>query len=308
MQQLEQVVPAAPRREVRAKRLVIFANKHARALARAGNGSPLEQFAREAGFEPEVIYTRSSTQLQRLLREKVAEKVDRVAVAGGDGTLHAAVQVLAKTDTVLGILAQGTANNFANSLRLPRDLPSAFQVLAKGEVAEIDIGEANGEYFTEGAGVGVFADTLAITGSGKTKSIPRTLKTLLQLLITNRQYRLTLVIDGVPYTDEVLDVEVANTHCVGLNMPIAPTARMTDALLDVVVIKALSRREWVPYYKAIYSQAHLDLPKVAHFRARTVEIRSHRPITAHVDDRAWRRTPLTIRAVPLGLKVYVDRL
>lgn len=307
MQQLDRA-PVIPARSTKSRNLLVFANKYAGTLARVRGESPLERFAREAGFEPEVIYTRSSTQLQRILREKVAQKVDRVAIAGGDGTIHAAVQVLAKTDTILGILPQGTANNFATALRLPMDLPGAFRTLAEGEEVSVDLGEANGEYFTEGAGVGLFADALAVAGCGRTKSLLRTLKTLLQLLITNRQYRLTLVVDGVPYTDEVLNVVAANTFCIGYNIPIAPNARLTDSMLDVVVIKALSRREWIPYLKAIRAQAHLGLPKVSEFKAREVEIRSRRSIAAHVDDRAWRRTPLKIRVQEQALRVMVDRL
>lgn len=307
MQQLDRA-PVIPARSTKSRNLLVFANKYAGTLARVRGESPLERFAREAGFEPEVIYTRSSTQLQRILREKVAQKVDRVAIAGGDGTIHAAVQVLAKTDTVLGILPQGTANNFATALRLPMDLPGAFRTLAEGEEVSVDLGEANGEYFTEGAGVGLFADALAVAGCGRTKSLLRTLKTLLQLLITNRQYRLTLVVDGVPYTDEVLNVVAANTFCIGYNIPIAPNARLTDSMLDVVVIKALTRREWIPYLKAIRAQAHLGLPKVSEFKAREVEIRSRRSIAAHVDDRAWRRTPLKIRVQEQALRVMVDRL
>lgn len=306
MQQLGSA-PVVPVRSTKGRKLVVFANKYAGTLARIQGESPLERFAREAGFEPEVIYTRSSTQLQRRLREMVAAKVDRVAVAGGDGTIHAAVQVLAKTDTVLGILPQGTANNFATALRLPMDLPGAFRTIAEGEVLAADLGDANGEYFTEGAGVGMFADALAVAGCGRTKSLLRTLKTMVQLLITNRQYRLTLVVDGVPYTEEVLNIVAANSFCIGYNFPIAPNAVLTDAQLDIVVIKALSRREWLPYLKAIRAQAHLALPKVAEFKAKELEIRSRRSIAAHVDDRAWRRTPLKIRVQEKALKVMVDR-
>lgn len=307
MQQLI-TAPIIPARTTKSQKLAIFANKYAGTLARIHGESPLERFAREAGFEPEVIYTRSSTQLQRILRDMVAAKVDRVAVAGGDGTIHAAVQVLAKSDTALGILPQGTANNFATALRLPMDLPSAFRTIAEGEVLAVDLGEANGEYFTEGAGVGLFADALAVAGCGRTKSLLRTLKTMLQLLITNRQYRLTLVVDGVPYTEEVLNVVAANSFCIGLNFPIAPNAVLTDAKLDIVVINALARREWIPYLKAIRAQTHLGLPKVSEFKARELEIRSRRSIAAHVDDRAWRRTPLKVRAQEKALKVIVDRL
>jgi diacylglycerol kinase family enzyme len=298
----------APHRTRGAQKLVILANKYAGTLARMRGQTSLEQFARDAGFEPEIIYTQSSSHLRRILRERVVGKLDRVAIAGGDGTLHAATQELANTNTVLGILAQGTANNLATALRLPRDLPSAFRTIAEGDVRAIDLGEIDGYFFTEGAGVGVFADTLAIASVGRTKSIPRTLRTLLQLIITNRQYRLTLVVDGVQYTEEVLNVVVANTYCLGLNLPIAPHARLTDSRLDVVVIKALQRREWIPYLKAIRTQSHLNLPKIVTFTGREIEIRSRRPINVHIDDRASRRTPVKIRVADKALKVMVDRL
>jgi len=290
-------------------KLMIFANKYAGTLARKRGQTSLEEFARDAGFEPEIVYTQSSNHLRRLLRERVVGKLDRIAIAGGDGTLHAAAQELAYSNTVLGILAQGTANNLATALRLPRDLPSAFRTIAEGDVREIDLGEiGDGYYFNEGAGVGVFADTLALTGVGRTKSISRTLRTLLQLILTNRQYRLTLVVDGVPYTEEVLNVVVANTAFLGLNLPIAPHARLTDSRLDVVVIKALQRREWIPYLKAIRTQSHMNLPKIATFTGREIEIRSRRPINVHVDDRATRRTPVRLRVADKALKVMVDRL
>lgn len=290
------------------KRLVILANKYAGTLSRLRGESSLEQFAREAGFEPELIYTHSSAHLRRILRQRVAGKLDLVAVAGGDGTIHAAVQELAYSNTVLGILAQGTANNFANALRLPRDLPSAFRALAEGDVRTVDLGVIDGYYFTEGAGVGVFADTLALANVGRNKSVVRTLRTLFQLLLTNRQYRLTLVLDGEPFTEEVLNVVVANTCCLGLNLPIAPQARLTDSRLDVVVIKALARREWIPYFKAVRTQNHLNLPKVTCFTAREVEIHGRRSLNVHIDDRAWRKTPVKMRVADRALKVMVDRL
>lgn len=306
--ELLESAPARPVCRPESRRLVILANKYAGTLSRLRGNTSIADLAREAGFEPEVIYTHSSKHLRRFLREHVVGKLDRIAIAGGDGTLHAAVQELAYSDTALGVLAQGTANNFATALRLPRDLPSAFRTIAEGDICSVDLGCIDGYYFTEGAGVGVFADTLALANTGRSKSVLRTLRTLLQLLVMNRQYRLTLVIDGVPYSGEVLNVVVANTFCLGLNFPIAPHARLTDSQLDVVVIQALTRREWLPYFKAIRAQSHLSLPKVATVRAREVEIHSRRPLNVHIDDRAWRKTPVRIRVAARALKVMVDRL
>src|SRR5687768_2414378 len=111
------------------EKLLIFANRYAGTLSRLRGQTPLEHYARQAGCIPEIVYTRSGPHLRKELRERVIGKVPRVAIAGGDGTIHSAVQVLARSGVALGILPQGTANNFATALRLPRDLPSAFRVL-----------------------------------------------------------------------------------------------------------------------------------------------------------------------------------
>ncbi|HEV3049743.1 MAG TPA: diacylglycerol kinase family protein [Longimicrobium sp.] len=291
------------------ERLLLFANRRAGTLARSGPGVTLEQYAREAGLDVQVVYTRSSSSLRRQLREQVVGKRERVLVAGGDGTIHAAVQELAGTGVELGILPQGTANNFATALRLPMDLPSAFRVLAEGQVEAVDLGDVGGEYFTEAAGVGVFADILAITGAKHdARTVLRGIAQGMRLLLTMKPQRLSLVLDGRRYTEETMSVTVANSYCVGLNLPIAPCARLTDGQFHVIVIGALTRREMFAYYQAIRTQTHLDLPKVHALQAREVQIAARRRLIAHVDDRVRRRTPLTARIRPGALKVVVDRL
>jgi diacylglycerol kinase (ATP) len=290
-------------------RLLIFANRYAGGLSRGGQDTPLLEYARAAGFEPELARTRSALELRVQLRERVVGKLSRIAVAGGDGTIHAAAQELAHTDVVLGILPQGTANNFATALRLPMDLPSAFRVLAEGEAQAVSLGDAGGEYFTEAAGVGLFADALVLNRSGRrTKSLLRSLFTAFRLWITNRPHRLTLMVDGERHTEEAVMVTVANSFRLGMGVPIAPDARVTDEHLDVVVLGALTRAEMIAYYKAIRAQSHTELPKVQTLKGREIQLHSIHPLTVHVDDQAHKRTPITIRVVPRALKVMVDRL
>jgi diacylglycerol kinase family enzyme len=232
-----------------------------------------------------------------------------VVVAGGDGTIHAAVQDLASSGVVLGLLPQGTANNFATALRLPMDLPSAFRVIAEGEEQAVSLGEADGEYFTEAAGVGLFADALAFYGGGRrTKSLMRTLVTVVRLWVLNRPRRLTLTVDGQCRTEDASMVTVANSFRLGLAMPIAPGARLTDEELDIVLLGALTRSEFLLYYQAIRAQFHSQLPKVQMLKGKEIRISSRRPMHVHVDDQAHKRTPITIRIAPRVLKVMVDRL
>lgn len=286
---------------------MIFANRSAGSLL--GAPPPLATLARAAGLDPEIIYARGPRHLQRLLRERAVGKVNRVAVAGGDGTVHLAAQVLAGTDVALGILPQGTANNFATALRLPRDLPSALRVLAQGVERRVDLGQVGEEYFTEAAGVGVFADLLAVTGAGHgLRDRLRGVAVIVRTLALDPARRMTLVIDGERQVENVLNVTVANSFLVGYNIPIAPEAKVTDARLDVVLIESLTRREMVAYYRAIVRQEHLQLPKVQTMKAREVRLSTRRTAAVHVDDRASLHTPVTIRVAPRALRVLVDRM
>jgi diacylglycerol kinase (ATP) len=296
-------------------KLLVFANRYARVLSRVKQDTPLLEYARTAGLEVEIVRTQNAAHLRQLLKERVVGKQKRVAIAGGDGTIHEAVQVLAHSDVVLGILPVGTANNFATALRLPMDLPSAFRVIAQGEERAVSLGEcagtppAEGEYFTEAAGVGLFADALALSRSGgPTKSLARTFGAILRLWITNRPHRLELELDGVRHTEEAVMVTVANSFRLGYAIPIAPTARLTDAQLDVVILGPLTRAEMISYFKAIRAQSHSQLPKVRMLQAREVRISARRPLNVHVDDRVRWRTQVTLRVAPAALRVFVDRL
>lgn len=289
--------------------LLIVANQSAGTLARARGIHTLEYFAREAGLEAEVVYTRSPRHLRDVLRERVIGKRDRVAVAGGDGTVRAAVQLLAGTGIALGILPQGTANNFAGALRLPLDLPSALRVLVEGEERQVGLGIANGEYFTEAAGVGVFADLLSLTGAEHhPRAALRGLRYLVHWVVTNRAMPVRLTLDDEVQELEALSVTVANSFLLGYRIPIAPCARLTDDVLDVVVIGSLTRREIIPYYRAVRSQTHGSLPKVTTFQAKKIRIETRRPVPIHVDDHTSGQTPLVIHSAARCLTVLVDRL
>src|SRR5690606_7897262 len=181
----------------------------------------------------EVIATHSRKQMRAKIRELVKAEAPTIAVAGGDGTVALAVQELARSESTLGIIPQGTFNNFATALRLPLDLPSALRVLQSGETREVDLGQvevaSHGKrYFTEAAGVGLFADALALYGKGSNKNFSKGVRALTRLLFSFRARRLTLRIDGDTHIERAVMCTVANTYRMGQGVAIAPGAQVTD--------------------------------------------------------------------------------
>ena len=105
-----------------------------------------------------VMQSRVVRHTQRLLaavQEATESGAGTVVIGGGDGTLAAVVDLLAnRPDLNLGLLPIGTGNEVARVLGIPLDLPGACRVIAEGVVEEVDLAEANGNYFLHTALVG----------------------------------------------------------------------------------------------------------------------------------------------------------
>lgn len=281
-------------------------NTRAGAMHAQSGQEQLQRMAREADLEVEIIHTESPEAMTQALKKLVTEGAERVAIAGGDGTVRLAVQTLAHTGTALGILSQGTFNNFASALRVPHNLPAGLRMLRDGIVKEVDLGKVGDLYFTESAGVGLFADALALYGQGSNKNFLRGLYATARLGLAFQAHEIQVIVDGTPHPSRVTLCEVANTYRIAQAVPIAPEADLADGLLDIVVLSDLKRRELPSYLRALRAQLHLGLPKVTLLRGREVRIESARRRNAHADDQVIGVTPLTIAVAPKALKVLVD--
>jgi len=116
-------------------------------LARPGALNCAHKMFAEAGTKVEFVPESVGTLRQRV---EVARRMDpaAVVVAGGDGTVACAAQVLAGSSTPLGILPFGTMNLLAKDLGIPIDsLEQALKIVAAGAIREIDVAEVNGRVF-----------------------------------------------------------------------------------------------------------------------------------------------------------------
>ncbi len=286
----------------------ILLNGRAGAYHASASPEQLAELAREIGLEADIVPTKSADDMRSILRKLVSEKAKRVAVVGGDGTVALAVQELAHTETVLGIIPQGTFNNFATALHLPTDLTTALRVLKDGAIREVDVGKVRERYFTEAAGVGLFADALAIYGHPDSKNIFRALRTLARIVFSYRAQYVRLIADGETIVERAVLCTVANTFRTGTAVPIAPEAKVTDGKLDVVIVGDLKRGELIPYFRAVRARRHMNLPKVTTTRAKEIRIESRHRMRVHCDDAIVGTTPVTICAEAKALRVLVERL
>lgn len=239
---------------------------------------------------------------ERAAADVVAGGAERLVVLGGDGMVHIAVQAVAETRTILGILPLGTGNDFAGGLGLPTDLSAAVQA-ALGSPKAIDLMRVGPRWAASVATVGFSA---AVNARANSMRWPRgasryTLATVLELpRLATQVYELT--IDGKTHEVPATLITIANTGDFGGGMRISPSADPTDGVLEVTVVGNAGRFELLRWFRNVFDGTHLDHSKVSTLRG------SHITITSP-DTQVWADgepigdTPINIEAVPGALQL-----
>ena len=119
-----------------------------------GNAPLARAVLRDSGrFEIEDV---TPDALANRVRSVVKEGATRVLVAGGDGSLGAAVEGLLGTRAELAILPCGTLNHLAKDLSLPLELHDAARVAIEGRSIPLDAASVNGRVFLNTSSVGAY--------------------------------------------------------------------------------------------------------------------------------------------------------
>ena len=268
-----------------------------------------EQDVREAmqtsGLGTDLYVSPSEDAARERARAAVEEGVDVIVAAGGDGTASLVAEAVLGTPSALGILPLGSAMNLARSLGIPRDVASAADILARGEIAAIDVGRvSDGGLFHEMASVGINAAVLGQAhrlADGQYDS----LLGLAAAIITYRPSTMIIELDEGTVRTGALMLVVANAPFTGAGLTLAPNARLDDGLFDLVIYRHFSRWELIRHGLSILAGRRRYSPKIQTYRSRQVRISSHRPLPARADDRDLGTTPLELAVIPRALRVIV---
>lgn len=226
----------------------------------------LDDISRDAGWAPPAYYpTTVADAGQQATAAALARGVDVVLVAGGDGTVRAVSEAIARSGVPLAIVPSGTGNLLARNLGLPLGDPAEMIRAALGDFRHpIDIGWArlvrpDGSHsehaFVVLAGIGLDADMIANTRAdlkrsvgwiayvdGAARSLPRA-----------RPFRSVYQIDeGRLHTTRVHSILFANCGTLPAGISLIPDASITDGILDVAVIQPTGVLGWLGLWRKIW--------------------------------------------------------
>ncbi len=107
-----------------------------------------------------VIFVHAGDDIREQVRRALADGCDAVVAAGGDGTLNAVASCLVGKPIVFGVMPFGTLNHFARDAGIPLDADEALDVIERGTVDTVDVGEIAGRHFLNNASLGLYVQVV----------------------------------------------------------------------------------------------------------------------------------------------------
>lgn len=273
---------------------------------------------RARGIALSVRVTWEDGDAQRYVDEAIADGVDTVIAAGGDGTLSEVATTLAHRDEAtealptLALVPMGTANDFASAAQLPDAAQGAFELIAASTAQPIDLLKlvANDQpHWVANLASGGFGTQVTVETHEGLKSLLGGLAYVLTgIAKLGRIEPIPARIHGPGFTWQggFIALGVGNGRQAGGGQALCPDALIDDGLLDLTVVPEMEGEAMATMGTLLSEGRHAALDRVA-ARAQLpwVEIASDAPLTLNLDGEPVESTHFRIECVPRRVRMHL---
>ena len=254
--------------------------------------------ARARGITP--IELTPGSDLERLVRDAVAEGADALAMAGGDGSQAVVAAIAAEHGLPYACIPSGTRNHFALDLGVDRDdVVGALDAFVEGGERAVDLAEVNGRVFVNNVSLGLYAEAVQAEGyrEAKLRTILDTLPDVLGPDGDGLDLRWTGP-GGSEHSSGAAILVSNNRYRVGWAVGSGTRPKIDDGLLGVTVAGGPMRGEGGRVVQRPWRE----------WSTPEFEVRAEHPIAAGIDGEAVvLEPPLRFRILPGVLRVRIAR-
>jgi YegS/Rv2252/BmrU family lipid kinase len=234
-------------------------------------------------------------QMEPAVRAAIAS-APMVIIGGGDGSLSSNVDFFVGHDSVFAFVPLGTANSFAGTLGIPKDIDSAIDVIANGMRKRIDLGRINGDYFVNAAAIGL-SPIIAQTVPHKLKRYLGVLGYLIWALLCAvrfRPFKLTIETeDGRKERLWATEARIANgTHHGGVELIENQQVDSGEIVVQVVTGRSVWGLAWSWLATILKLRARHGTTREFRGTKMTLDTRPHLKIS--IDGEVAAKTPATV--------------
>jgi diacylglycerol kinase (ATP) len=216
--------------------------------------------------EPLWLETSKEDPGRAMVAQAVAEQVDLVLGAGGDGTIRIIAAGLVGTDIDFGVVPAGTGNLLARNLGIPLDEDEALELALSDHVRRIDmirftIDDGEPDHFAVMAGVGVDAVVMQATNPTLKDKLGSTAYFVAAGEALGRLPLDAIIrIDGRrPFRRRASLCVIGNVGKLQADITVMPDAKADDGRLDLLVASPRRFLDWLRIIvKVVMRRKHDD--------------------------------------------------
>jgi len=228
----------------------------------------------EANYEVTVQATKKAKHATSLAAQACKEQVDLLVISGGDGTLHECINGIGRCTfrPKIGYIPSGTACDLASTLKIPKKVNEAVDIILNGVSTKMDIAKSNKGYFMYVTAIGTYVDISYVTDS-KLKKIfgyVAYLITGVKEFFTIPMIKTKIIHDNGELRGYFSLIMVVNSKKVaGFNIVHKPV--LDDGLVDVVLYRYIPLFNNLLYFIS-FVLSPTFLPGVKRFRTSKIKI------------------------------------
>ncbi len=267
--------------------IVVIINPFAGGRARAV-GARVELARRVAADcgEPADVFVTEQPGHARTLTRAARESGARLVVAwGGDGTVNEVATELAFGDVAVAIVPAGSGNGLATELKVPRDPAQALAAAIRATPRRMDVGEIGGRLFINIAGIGFDAHIASRFNEpgNRRRGLAGYVGIAARAFATYVPVQYVITTPDARIETRAVLVAVANATQYGNGARIAPSARVDDGLLDLVIVEERWRVGTLCRLPRLFNGTIAKSPGCTLRRIAKATIACEAPMIFHVD-------------------------
>jgi YegS/Rv2252/BmrU family lipid kinase len=281
----------------------------------------IKRFAKDRLGSFRTYITNGPGDATSLTRQVLSEGTETVVCVGGDGTFNEVVNGFMgekgpiRSESVLGFIPRGTGCDFIKTVRIPRELNRAIDLIVGRQTRPLDLGRLEYRDHQGRPDYMYFHNVTSFGLGGEVdERVNRTTKvfggfvsflwaTLVSLLIYDKKRIHIQVDNGKDMEVTCWNIAIANGQYHGGGMWIAPRARVDDGSFEVTVMGNLSLAEVFWHFPKLYNGRLFRVKKVSVLSGRRVEAYSDQTVLLDVDGEQPGQLPVVIDMVPGAIRL-----
>ena len=206
-----------------------------------------------------------------------------VVAVGGDGLAHLVLQLVVPRKIPFAVMPAGTGNDFVRAQGWDlQAIDRQLDAVISRPPQVIDLGLVDSEWFGAVLSTGFDSVVNEKANTLKWPKGPMKYNLAIALELPNfKPLRYRIELDNQTIETEAMLIAVGNGNSYGGGMKVCPGAVMSDGLFDVMVLRPVSKVEFIRVFPKVFSGKHIEHPQVEIFKSRRVSL--HADAIAYAD-------------------------